>query len=71
MDPWRVALVVRVKSPAEAGRANEEIAQVLAHAFGVSVAAIEIARGGRSRDKEIRVRGISAERLRAALEGAR
>ena len=71
VDPWRAALLVRVESPPEGGRANEEVAALLWKALGVSPAAVAIVRGAKSRDKEVRVQGRDAARARELLEGGR
>src|SRR5882672_1258656 len=64
VDPWRAALLVRVRAAPEGGRANEEVAEVLADVLEVPPDAIEIIRGAKSRDKEVRVRGSSGAQAR-------
>jgi hypothetical protein len=71
VDPWRAALLVRVRAPPQGGRANGEIVEVLSQALGVPPSTVEIVRGLTSREKEVRVRGCSLERARAVLEGGK
>jgi len=50
-------LAVRVAVPAEGGRANAALRRLLARAFGVPASAVELAAGGGSRNKRVRVQG--------------
>ncbi|MDX2148485.1 MAG: DUF167 domain-containing protein [Planctomycetota bacterium] len=60
-------LKVRVSSPPERGRANEELCELLARALGVARSAVEVV-GGESRpEKQVRVMGLSAARVRDVL----
>jgi len=52
---------VRVRAPAEGGRANEAVIALLAEALGLRRAALRIAGGSGSRDKWIEVEGLTAE----------
>ncbi len=61
------ALKLRVAAPPVDGKANEECCRFIAKAMGVSVSSVEIISGESSRDKIIRVHGVSADRARAAL----
>lgn len=63
------ALRVRVAAPPVEGAANEELARVLAKAFGVAARDVEVLSGQASRSKRVRVRGARAEDL-ARLSGA-
>jgi len=63
-------LVVRVHAPATEGAANEECRSVLAKALRVPKSAVQIARGAKSRTKQVTVAGMSAGEARARLEGA-
>ena len=40
-DPWRKRFVVQVKAPAQKGKANTEVARVIAKALGVKEVVIE------------------------------
>jgi hypothetical protein len=64
-------LRVRVTEAPEGGRANRAVQALLAEALGVPPAAVELARGGASRDKLFRVGALSIAEVRARLEGAR
>jgi uncharacterized protein (TIGR00251 family) len=63
-------IVVRVHAPAAEGAANQECVRVLADALGVPKSAVTIARGGKSRAKQIQVSGLCAEEVMARLRGA-
>ena len=67
IESWRDgALHIRVGAPPLDGRANEALLRLLAHALGLPASQIRIARGDRSRTKQVEVVGISqpdAERL--------
>ncbi len=60
------ALLVRVRSAPVDGKANAELAETLADAFGVPKRSVEIKSGESGRNKTVVVRGASApEWLRA------
>ena len=61
------AVVMRVSSPPVDGRANQALCAFIAARAGVPKRAVSIVAGERSRDKLVRVDGVDAERLRAAL----
>jgi uncharacterized protein len=61
------ALRVRVAAPPVEGAANEELARLLAKAFGVPARDVEITSGHTSKTKTVRVRGASAGQLRALV----
>jgi uncharacterized protein len=61
------AVVVRVTAPPHEGRANAALRRLIARAAGVGIRRVEIVRGAAGRQKVVRVEGMSAEQLRAAL----
>jgi len=61
------AIVVRVTAPPVDGKANAALCAFIAKAAGVSASSVEVVRGQTSRDKVVRVQGVTAEALRAAL----
>ena len=62
-------LAVRVSAPPVDGRANAALCKLLARAAGVAPSKVTVVRGERSRDKVVRVEGVTPEALRAALGG--
>ena len=60
-------LVVRVTAPPADGRANDAVRKLIAGRLRVGVTRVEIVRGAGSRDKLLRVHGVSESRLRAIL----
>ena len=61
------ALVVRLTAPPVDGAANKALLRFLARALGVAPSALQIARGAKGRDKQVRVAGLDAAVLRARL----
>ena len=61
------ALKVALTAPPIDGRANEACIEFFARLLGVQPAAVSIASGYTSRNKVIRVTGLSAEFVRAKL----
>jgi uncharacterized protein (TIGR00251 family) len=70
-DPWRGALAVRVSAPAQGGAANAELCQRLAGALGLPTSRVALASGARSREKTVRIEGLSPEEVRRRLEANR
>jgi len=62
------AVKLRVAAPPVDGKANEECCRFLAKLLGVSASSVEIVSGDSSRDKVIRVRNASVERVRETLK---
>jgi uncharacterized protein (TIGR00251 family) len=66
------AIKVAVRAAPERGRANAEVAAVLAKALQLPLTAIELVAGPSSRDKRFRVHGLEAaelaRRIAVALE---
>ena len=60
-------LKIALAAPPVEGRANEALVRLFAELFDVAPSAIEIVSGGQSRNKVVRVAGVSAERVRAKL----
>jgi uncharacterized protein (TIGR00251 family) len=61
------AVVIRVTAPPVEGKANEAVCKLIAERVGVPKSAVRVVRGEGSRDKRIRVDGVPAQRVRAAL----
>lgn len=59
------ALKLRVAAPPVDGRANQECLRFLARAAGVPKGAVTLLRGGRSRDKTVRIAPLDEERFQA------
>lgn len=66
---WREpgVLAVRVTAPPVEGEANRAITEVLAGALGVPRSAVTIVRGGRGRDKIVRVLGLRVGEIETRL----
>ena len=63
------ALKVRIKSAPVDGKANKELVETLAAAFGIPKSAVEIRAGATSKHKRVLLRGVSAAQLaRAAAQ---
>ena len=50
------ALKVRVRAPAQDGRANKELCRFVADAFGVAASQVELLKGASSRHKRLCIR---------------
>jgi uncharacterized protein (TIGR00251 family) len=61
-------LKVAVTAAPARGKANRALAEVLAHALGVRASAVRVVAGEHSRDKVIRIEGLSAEEARRRLD---
>jgi uncharacterized protein (TIGR00251 family) len=61
------ALRVRVTAPPVDGEANTAVRQLVARALGVAPSTVALVRGERSRDKVVRVAGLSLADVRARL----
>lgn len=68
-NPWRKRLTARVAAPPEDGRANEELARLVAAVLGVPAAAVSVVAGATQRQKTLAVAGLRAPAVVAALEG--
>jgi uncharacterized protein len=63
------AVVIRTSAPPVDGRANAAVCKLIAGRLGVPRGAVRIVRGEGSRDKLVRIDGLSADEARAALLG--
>jgi hypothetical protein len=61
------ALLVRLNAPPVDGAANAELLEVIADALGVPKRSVSLVSGDRSRQKRVRVTGISEGEARARL----
>jgi uncharacterized protein len=61
------ALKVRVHAPPAEGRANEALCEFLADTLGLHRRAITLLRGDTSRQKLVRIDGLSLDQVRARL----
>ncbi len=65
---WREdVLLVRVTAPPVEGRANEALLRLLADALGLGRTQVRLVSGTASRDKTVRVEGLSPAQVRARL----
>ena len=64
------AVVVRLTAPPVDGEANAALVRFLARRLARPAAAFHLVRGAGSRDKVLRIEGVSPAAVRAALEGA-
>jgi uncharacterized protein (TIGR00251 family) len=62
------ALVVRLTAPPAEGQANAALVRLLARKVGRPPSAFRLVRGAGSRDKVLRVEGLTAAALRSSLE---
>jgi uncharacterized protein (TIGR00251 family) len=65
------AVVIRLTAPPVDGKANAALCTFVARAAGVPPSRVSVVRGQTSRDKLVRVDGVSDNFLRAALLGQR
>lgn len=63
------ALKIKVQAPPEGGRANAAVLATLAAAVDLPVRRLELVRGEKSRQKQVRIEGLPAAVLRARLKG--
>lgn len=62
------ALKVAIQAPPEKGKANDELVRFLAKALGLRRPQVTLVKGDTSRDKVVRVEGLDADALRAAID---
>lgn len=65
-DGWKV----HVAAPAERGRANDAVLELLGGALGVAPARLAVVAGARSRDKVVAVSGMTDVDARRTLEAS-
>ena len=65
-DGWKI----RVTAPAERGRANEAVLELLAEALGIAPAAVRLVAGRGGRRKVVEIAGLSADEVEQRLETA-
>ena len=70
VDPWRNALGVRLVARAQEGEANAELVRVVALALKVAPSAGSLEQGARTRDKTLRVVGVTLQEVRQRLGGS-
>jgi uncharacterized protein len=61
------AVVIRVSAPPVDGKANEAVEKLIADTLNVPKRAVAIVRGDGSRDKLVRIDGLSADEARTRL----
>lgn len=61
-------LKVRISAPAEDGRANKAICELIAKTLKIKVSLVTIESGQTSREKIVRIEGLSADEVRATLQ---
>jgi uncharacterized protein (TIGR00251 family) len=61
------ALKVKVRAPALDGRANDALCEFLADTLGLPRRAITVTHGEKSRQKLVRIAGLTADEVRAQL----
>ena len=61
------ALKVKIHAPALEGRANDELCEFLAEQLELPRRAVTVARGGKSRQKLIRIDGLTLGEVKARL----
>ncbi len=65
VDEWRGRLKVKVKAPPVEGKANKEVVKFFSRLLDTEV---EIVKGETSREKDLLVKGLSAEEVKKRLE---
>lgn len=60
-------LLARVSAPPVDGRANRALCKLIAGALGVPPSSVAVARGERSREKLVRVRGVDSASIERTL----
>lgn len=63
INEWRNALEISVRVIAEKGKANREVISLLSEILNCPLGDITIVKGGKSRNKIVRISGLSSEEL--------
>jgi uncharacterized protein (TIGR00251 family) len=63
------ALKIAVTAPADQGKANRALVELLCHVLNLTKSRIEIVSGSTGRDKRVLVRGISSGQLQDLVAG--
>jgi hypothetical protein len=69
-NPWRGRLGVRVREPAQDGRANEAIVRAVAAFFGVPAASVHLDAGHLDTRKQLTIAGMGVEQASSLLSKA-
>lgn len=64
------AVKVRIRAAPVDGKANKELVETLADAFGLAKSAVVFKGGETSKTKRLLLSGVTAARVRAVVEGA-
>lgn len=68
ISEWRDGVLrVKVREPAEKGRANDAVAKLLAKSLGVPTTAVILKRGATSREKLFEIDGLDDDELQRRL----
>ena len=62
------ALKVAVTAPAEDGRANQAVTELLRDWLGLKRSQVELASGATNRNKQFLIRGLTPDELRALIQ---
>jgi hypothetical protein len=60
-------LKIKIKSPPVDGQANAEVIEFLSKSLGIPKRQVEFLKGDKSREKKVRVLGVSLEHVRRTL----
>lgn len=66
-EQWRGSLEVRVSQPAVDGKGNEALLKLLSQRLGVPVSGLTIVRGLRSRNKNVKIQGLTPQEVARRL----
>jgi len=69
VGPYRDGIKVKVTAPPIEGKANEALIRFLTKEFGIPLSSMTIFKGLRSREKTLRISGISNQELLKKLKG--
>lgn len=69
-NPWRNRIGIRVRAPAQEGRANQEVVATVAAFFGVPAGRVAVEAGHLDARKSLLVDGVGKEEAERRLAGA-